>query len=51
MKESIFDKGFDAHIAGKSRDSNPYDKDSQYKKWEEWDTGWELSEEQANLIM
>ncbi len=49
MKGDIFDKACDAFVAGKGRDTNPYDKNNQYEQWEEWDIGWELSEEEATL--
>ena len=49
MQREIFDKGCNAFMAGRSRDTNPYDKTNQYAQWYEWDTGWELSEEEANI--
>ena len=50
MKGDIFEEACDAYVAGKGRDKNPYDKNGQYEQWHEWDIGWELSEEQDNLI-
>ena len=49
MKGDVFDQGCDAFMVGRSRDTNPYDKKNQYEQWYEWDIGWELSEEEANL--
>ena len=49
IKEDTFDKGCEAFEAVKGRDTNPFDKNTQYEQWYKWDIGWELSEEEANL--